>query len=177
MGQCQRQIAQLQHQVETLQGRVAKTSQTSSKPLSSDAPFNTPKRQRQTSSGTRGGQHSHRGNGPTLLSPTAVHRIEPGPCPCGHGTLVALTPSSTHQVIELPPIEMEVHHFILHQGLCQGCGRQRTSWRLVQDFCHSVFHIPLSLGAVHKVIQRVSQALVPHHEAMATLAHQAPGLQ
>jgi transposase len=53
-------------------------------------------------------------------------------------------------------------------------GRHRTSWRLGQDCCHSVCNIPISLGAVQKVIQRVSQALVPHHEAMATLAHQAP---
>lgn len=202
MGQFQSQIEQLQHQVETLQGRVAKTSQTSSKPPSSDSPFNKPKRRRKTASGKRGGQKSHRGNGPMLLSPTEVHLIEPGPCPCGHSNLIALTPYSTHQVIELPPIAMEVHHFILHQGLCQGCGRQlkaqvpsdhqagygprlsaligalagmhRTSWRLVQDFCHSVFNIPISLGAVQKVIQRVSQALVPHHEAIATLAHQAP---
>ena len=137
-----------------------------------------------------------------MLSPTAVHRIEPGPCPWGHGSLVALTPSYPQQVIELPPLEMEVHPFILQQGLCQGCGKplkaqvpndhqagygprlsalmgelagmHRTSWRLVQDFCHSVFNIPISLGAVQKVIQRLSQALVPHHEAMATLAHQAP---
>jgi hypothetical protein len=38
-----------------------------------------------------------------------------------------------------------------------------------------VCNIPISLGAVQKVSQRGSQALVPHHEAMATLAHQAPG--
>jgi transposase len=97
---------------------------------------------------------------------------------------------------------MDIHHFILQQGHCQGCGRQlkaqvprdhqagygprfsalvaelagmqRTSWRLVQDFCHAVLHLPLSLGAVHKIIQRVSHALVPHYEAIATLAHQAP---
>src|SRR5262245_55927536 len=117
-------IAQLQQQVETLQGRVAKTSQTSSKSPSSDSPFNKPTRRRKPSSGKRGGQKSHRGNGPTLLCPTAVHLIEPGSCPCGHGNLVALTPSYTQQVIELPPIEMEVHHFILQQSLCPGCGRQ-----------------------------------------------------
>jgi transposase len=113
-----------------------------------------------------------------------------------------LTPYYTHQVIELPPIEMEVHHCILQQGQCQGggrplkapvpsdsqagygprfsaliaalAGRHRTSWRLLQDCCHSVCNIPISLGAVPKVIPRVSQALAPHHEAMATLAHQAP---
>lgn len=202
MAQFQSQIEQLQQQVETLQGRVAQTSQTSSKPPSSDSPFNKPKRQRTTSTGTRGGQRGHRGNGPTLLSPTEVHLIEPGPCPCGYGNVVSLRPYHTHQVIELPPIEMEIHHFVLQQGQCQGCGRQRTaqvpsqhqagygprlsaligelaglhrtSWRLVQDVCHSVFNIPISLGAVHKVINRVSQAIVPLYEAIATVAHQAP---
>ena len=202
IAQLQTQIEQLQQQVETLQGRVHKTSQTSSKPPSSDSPFQKPKRQRKQSSGKRGGQKGHRGRGPTLLSPTDVHLIAPGPCPCGHGNLVSLTPYYTHQVIELPPIEREVHHFVLQQGQCQGCGRQlkaqvpsqhqagygprlsaliaalagthRTSWRLVQDFCHSVFNIPISLGAVQQVIHRVSQAIVPHYEAIATLAHQAP---
>jgi transposase len=202
IAQFQTQIAQLQTQVETLQGRVDNTSQTSSKPPSSDSPFHKPKRQRKTSAGKRGGQQGHRGKGPTWLSPTEVHLIAPGPCPCGQGNLVALTPYYTHQVIELPPIEMEVPHFILQQGQCQRCGRQlkaqvprdsqagygprfsaliaelagmhRTSWRLIQDFCHSVCNIPISLGAVQKVIQRVSQAIAPHHEAIATLAHQAP---
>jgi transposase len=202
MAQFQTQMAQLQQQVETLQGRVAKTSQPSSKPPSSDSPFNKPKRQRKTSTSKRGGQKGHRSNGPTLLSPTAVHLLEPGPCPCGHGNVISLSPYHTHQVIELPPSEMAIHHFVLQQGHCQGGGRQlkaqvpsqyqagygprlsaligalagmhRTSWRLVQDFCHSVFNIPISLGAVQKVINRVSQAIVPHSEAIATLAHQAP---
>jgi transposase len=202
MGQCQSQIAQRQHQVETRQGRVAKTSQTSSKPPSSDAPFDKPKRRRTTSTSKRGGQKGHHGNGPTFLSPTEVHLLEPGPCPCGHGTVISLSPYYTPQVIEWPPIEMDIHHFVLQQGHCQGGGRQlkaqvpspyqsgygprfsaligalagmhRTSWRLVQDFCHSVCNIPISLGAVQKVINRVSQAIVPHYEAIATRAHQAP---
>ena len=190
MGQFQSQIAQLQQQVETLQGRVAKTSQTSSKPPSSDSPFTKPKRQRRKSSGKRGGQKGHCGKGPTLLSPTEVHLLEPGPCPCGHGNLVAVTPYYTHQVIELPAIEMNITHFVLQQGTCTHCGKtlkaqvpsahragygprltallgelagmHRTSWRLVQDFCHSVLNLPISLGAVPKIIQRTSQAIVPH---------------
>ena len=118
------QIKQLEEQVETLQGQVAKTSQTSSKPPSSDSPFNKPKRDRRPSSGKRGGQKGHRGQGPTLLSPTEVLLIEPGPCACGHSELVSLAPYYTHQVIELPPIEMDIQHFILHQGTCSGCGRR-----------------------------------------------------
>jgi len=83
---------QLQTQVETLQGRVEKTSQTSSKPPSSDSPFDKPKRKQRQSSGKRGGQKGHPGKGPTLLSPTEVHLITPGPCACGHGELVSLAP-------------------------------------------------------------------------------------
>jgi transposase len=76
-------------------------------------------------------------------------------------------------VIELPPIEMDITHFILQQGQCAGCGQElkaqipgehqagygprltalvgelagmhRTSRRLIQDFCQSVLHIPISL--------------------------------
>jgi transposase len=196
------QIKQLEKQVETLQGRVEKTSQTSSKPPSSDSPFNKPKRQRRPSSGKRGGQKGHQGQGPKLLTPTEVHLLEPGPCACGHGELVSLEPYYTHQVIELPPIEMDIQHVILHQGTCSHCGRtrkaqipsasqtgygprltalvgqlagmHRSSRRLIQDFCHTVLHIPMSLGALQKMIDRVSQAILPHYEAIATLARQAP---
>lgn len=195
------QIKDLEKQIETLQGRVDKTSQTSSKPPSSDSPFNNPKRNQRPSSGKRGGQKGHRGQGPKLLSPTEVHLIEPGPCACGHGDLVSLEPYYTHQVIELPPIEMDIHPFLLHQGTCSGCGRtlkahipsdhqagygarltalvgqlagmHRSSRRLIQDFCHAVLNIPMSLGAVQKMIDRVSHAIVPHDEAIAALARQA----
>jgi transposase len=171
------QIKELEKQVDTLQGQVGKTSQTSSKPPSLDSPFNKPKRNRRPSSGKRGGQKGHRGKGPTLLSPTEVHLIEPSPCACGHGKLVSMAPYYTHQVIELPPIEMDVHHFILHQGACSGCGKTlkaqipsahqagygprltaligefagmyRSSRRLIQDFCHAVLRVPMSLARLY----------------------------
>jgi len=53
-------------------------------------------------------------------------------------------------------------------------GMHGTSRRLMQDFCHSVWHLPISLGAVHKVIDRVSGALLLHYAVMAELARQAP---
>jgi transposase len=141
------------------------------------------------------------GTGPTLLSPTEVHFVEPAPCACGHGQFVSLAPYDTHQVIELPQIEMEINHFVLQQGECAGCGRllkaqvpsahqagygprftaligelagmHRTSRRLMQDFCHSVLNIPISLGAIQTVIDRASDAILPHDEAIAVLARQA----
>jgi hypothetical protein len=53
-------------------------------------------------------------------------------------------------------------------------GMHGTSRRLIQDFCHSVLHIPMSLGVVQKIVDRVSESLVPHDELIAELARQAP---
>jgi transposase len=38
-----------------------------------------------------------------------------------------MAPYYTHQVIELPPIEMDIPHCVLHQGPCAGCGKQRNA--------------------------------------------------
>jgi transposase len=202
----QQQHQALQCQVDQLQGRVEKTSQTSSKPPSSDSPFNKSKgggsSGQSGSSGKRGGRQGHPGSGPILLEPTKVQVVHPASCECGHSGLVTSVPYHTHQVIELPPIEMQITHFELHQGHCVGCGRllkaevpsgfqtgygprlsaligelsgmHGTSRRLIQDFCHSVLHIPMSLGAVQKIVDRVSESLVPHYGLIAELARQAP---
>ena len=52
-------------------------------------------------------------------------------------------------------------------------GMHGTSRRLIQNFCHTVLRMPISLGALQKVIDRVSCALVPHYEAIAELARHA----
>jgi transposase len=128
--------------------------------------------------------------------------VSPASCACGHGALSSPTLSHTHQVIELPPIDMEIRHFLWHQARCVGCGQllkaevprehvtgygprltaligeltgmHGTSRRLVHDFCQSVLRFPISLGAIQKVIDRASDALVPHYEAIAQVARHAP---
>lgn len=52
-------------------------------------------------------------------------------------------------------------------------GMPRPARRLGHDCCHAVLQIPLSLGAVHKVCDRVSPARVPDYEAIADLARHA----
>ena len=107
-------------------------------------------------------------------------------------------PYHTHQVLELPPIAMEVTHWVLHQGWCPDCGRwskaqvpaeHATGYgprfsalmgelagaygngrRIVQTFCASVLRVPISLGAIQKVLDRVAQAIEPHYTAIATQA-------
>ena len=43
----------------------------------------------------------------------------------------------------------------------------------VQDLCASVFSIPLSKGAIQKMINRVSDALMPHYDAIGRVARAA----
>ena len=97
---------------------------------------------------------------------------------------------------------MEVTHWVLHQGWCPVCGpwnkaqvppEHATGYgprfsalmgevagtygngrRMVQTFCASVLQVPISLGAIQKVLDRVAQAIEPHYTAIATQARHAP---
>jgi transposase len=46
--------------------------------------------------------------------------------------------------------------------------------RMVQTFCSSVLGVPISLGAIQKVLDRVTHAMAPHYTLIATQARQAP---
>ena len=47
--------------------------------------------------------------------------------------------------------------------------------RMVQTFCASVLQVPISLGAIQKVLDRVAQAIEPYYMAIATQARHALG--
>jgi transposase len=45
---------------------------------------------------------------------------------------------------------------------------------MVQTFCASVLGVPISLGAIQKVLDRVTQAIEPYYVVIAQQARQAP---
>ena len=49
-------------------------------------------------------------------------------------------------------------------------GGQGDSRTMIQNVCSSVFNFPISLGAIQKVIDRASQAILPHYEAIGDQA-------
>jgi transposase len=113
------EVTQLHDRVETLEARLTQNSTTSSKPPSSDSPYKKPQRHAPSTTPRKaGGKPGHAGHRQVLLPPTAVHDLRPERCPCGNTTFTAMRPYYTHQVLELPPIELEVQHFVLHQGWC-----------------------------------------------------------
>ena len=197
------EMGQLQERVENLEARLKQNSTTSSRPPSSDSPYKKSRR-RSGSKGSRkgGGKLGHPGHRQVLLAPTSVEELRPEACVCGSGEFGVLSPYYTHQVIELPRIEMEVNHWVLYQGQCLACGRgckapvpaeQTTGYgprfsallaelagtygngrRIVQSFCSSVLGVPISLGAIQKVVERVTLSIDLHYTLIATQARQAP---
>ena len=123
-------IANLEKRLQSLEDRINKNSKNSSKPPSSDPPFDKPLKNegqaRKKKIRGKGGQKGHQGRRQALLAPDRVEHIMPGTCACGAHSKWRRSETKSfylHQVIELPKIKMNATHFILHSGPCSKCGR------------------------------------------------------
>jgi transposase len=190
-------IQQQEGRIAALEARLSQHSRTSDRPPSSDPPFAT----RPSSSTTKrspGAKPGHPGHRQVLLAPTEVIEVMPDVCVCGQKEFPEARAYYTHQVLELPAIQMAVTHVVLHETQCSRCGRllkaklpaeyrygygprltaligelsgpQRDSRSAVQEFCTSVLGVPISRGAIQRAVDRVSEAIRPHYEAIAEQA-------
>jgi transposase len=193
-------IQQQAGQIAAFEARVSKHSQNSDRPPSSDPPY-AKHPVRSGGQGQPGARLGHPGHRQARLEPTEVIEVTPKACPCGQREFPATTPYYTHQLIELPEIHMQITHVVLHEARCPRCGRllkaplpeehrygygprltaligelsgsQRDSRSMVQEFCTSVLGVPMSRGAIQRVVERVSEAIIPHDEAIAAKARGA----
>jgi transposase len=193
-------IQQQAARIAALEARVSQHSRNSDRPPSSDPPFVKPSSSAPTK-GTPGARPGHPGHRQALLEPTEVIEVTPDTCACGQQEFPTTTPYYTHQVIELPEIQMQVTHVVLHETCCPRCGRllkvalpaayrygygprltaligelsgpQRSSRSTVQAFCASVLGVPISRGAIQRAVDRVSAAITPHYEAIGAKARGA----
>jgi transposase len=182
--------------VDELETRVNRNSSNSNQPPSSDPPFK--KKGAKPHKGKPGGKRGHKGHRYALLEPGEIKPLGPKSCPCGNTDFPETEPFYTHQYIELPEIKMEVTHFVLYRGKCPCCGKMNKgripegyqigygprlsaaiaqmagghgdSRTLVQEFCASVLNIPISLGAIQKILDRVSAAIKPHYDRIGEVA-------
>jgi transposase len=189
----QKSIDALTKRVEELEARLNRNSSNSNQPPSSDSPYKkgTADSGKKGKAGSKKGRKGHRQK---LLKATETKDIHPKQCTCGCTDFDDLKPYYTHQHIELPEIVMLVIHFVLYKGRCRSCGRINKGYvpkeyetgygsrlsalivelagmagnsrEMVQTFCSSVLDLPISLGAIQKVIDRVSEAIKPHYEAI-----------
>ena len=187
-------VEKLERRIEELLNR---DSSNSDQPPSSDGPYR--KRRASKEKGKKPQRKKgHPGAKQQLLEPTEEHHIYPEQCKCGCCEFEDIQRYYTHQHIELPVIPLEVSHFHLYKGRCCSCGREEKGYvpseyqvgygprlsalmielagiagnsrRMIQGFCHSVLGLPISLGAIQKVIDRASEAILPHYEAIQNKA-------
>lgn len=191
--------ARLEKRVEELEAKLGANSSNSNRPPSSDSPFSKPAPAKAKAKPKA--RKKRQGHRQQMLPPTATRPIAPQRCTCGCDAFKELKPYYTHQHIELPKIEMEVTHFVLLKGRCTRCGKPGKGYvpapfqagfgprfsalivelagmagnsrDMVRTFCASVLDIPISLGAIQKVIDRASQAIAPHYEAIKEEARRA----
>jgi transposase len=192
--QQEEQIRTLEARMAALEARVQRNSAHANRPPSADPPWVKPHTS-STPKGTPGARPGHLGHRQALLEPTEVIAVQPPACGCGPTAFPDAHPYYTHQVIEWPDIQMTVQHFVLYAARCSRCGRvtkapvppaasagygprftallgelsgsQRSSRSAVQECCRSVLGVPISQGAIPRAVDRVSEALKPHDEAIA----------
>ncbi|MGH8072198.1 MAG: IS66 family transposase [Candidatus Entotheonellia bacterium] len=194
-------IQQQAARIAALEARLSQNSSNSDRPPSSAPPY-AKRPARSGAQGQPGAKPGHPGHRQVLLIPTEVLAVQPEACPCGQREFPETTPYYTHQIIELPEIQMAVTHVVLHEARCPQCGRslkaalpveyryghgprltaligelsgpQRSSRSAVQEFCASVLGVPMSRGAIQRTVDRVSEAIAPYYEAVAAKVRDAP---
>lgn len=126
-------IAALSARVQALEDRLSKDSHNSSKPPSSDPPFRPFKKPQSLTpkSGKKsGGQPGHEGQTLRLCdTPDRVLEHAPFACQgCGH-RLAGLPSSGTErrQVLDLPPLRLQVTEHRVQTILCPWCGRSNAA--------------------------------------------------
>lgn len=193
-------IQQQEGRIAALEARLSQHSRNSDRPPSSDPPFAT-RPSSSTTKGSPGAKPGHPGHRQALLVPTEVIEVKPESCPCGRTEFPETAPFYTHQVIELPEIQVAVTHIVLHEARCPQCGGiikaalpdqhrygygprltaligelsggQRSSRGAVQEFCTSVLGVSISRGAIQRCVDRVSHAIQPYYDAIAEQARAA----
>lgn len=192
--------AALRKRVEELEAKLGQNSSNSNKPPSSDSPYdeNGEPEEKKKKKKTQNPPKKRKGFRQEFMSPTETQDVNPSTCACGCSSFKNLKPYYTHQHIELPEIVMSVIHFTLYKGECTACGKtgkgyapgefktgfgprftalvgeisgiDGNSRETVQTFCSSVLGVPVSLGALQKIIDRASAAVKPHYETIRDIA-------
>lgn len=194
------QLVSCKVRIDFLEARLNTNSSNSSKPPSSDNPFTKSTKTGSESKGKPGAKPGHKGFRQQFLEPDVIKALHPDVCTCGNSNFVNAKPYYTHQYIEFPEVHLDVTHFVLYREECSCCGKMNRAFipnefqsgygprlsaliaefagsngdsrSIIQNFCASVLGFSISLGTIQKILDRASEALVPHYSAIGEQARQ-----
>ena len=189
-----------EQRIEKLEVQTRKNSKNSSKPPSSDSPYNRTGAKMKKGKRSKGGQKGHKAHQQQVLDPTRVVPLRPERCTCGCTDLSRQPQKRFHtfQHIELPPIELEITHFERYRCRCPRCGKtveaelpddaktgygprlsalvvelsgiKAMSRAEVQKLCASVLNLPIATGTIQKIVDRGAAALAAPYRKIAETA-------
>lgn len=122
------ELDELKLELKRLKQQINRNSSNSSKPPSSDPPWQ--RRPPSSPTGRKpGGQLGHPGHFRTALQPTSIRPYIPTQCEgCGHALSEVAAPADPppirHQVLELPAQPLEIVEHQSHARTCPHCGHQ-----------------------------------------------------
>jgi transposase len=196
-------VVTLLQRLEAVAARLTQDSTTSQRPPATDSPYQKARKPAgDVPPRPAGGQPGHPGHRQALWAPTETQVLTPPQCACGHTVLTGTRAYHPHHVIELPALQMDGTHLVLQEAWgplwaqgtkAQGppehtagsgprltalvgdiAGTHGTGRRTIQTLCASVLQVPLSLGAIQQMLDRVTYAMEPPYQAIACQARQAP---
>ena len=203
-------IADLERRLAVIEARLNTNSGNSSTPPSANPLGAKPPVVKKKSKRKRGGQPEHPPHLKQLLPPERVTRIEvivPATCDdCGSALSREAGPDDPEpkrfQVVELPPLAVEVTEYQAHGRTCRCCGHMTqatipaeirahsvaprltatlsyfsgchgVSKRGVEEIAENVFGVPIALGTVANLEQEVSAALESSHREALEVVRRA----
>jgi transposase len=197
----EQRIGALEAEVAGLKEQLQQNSQNSSRPPSTDGPQVKRTPPRVPSGRKRGaqpGQPRYERTVVALEQVTEVIPCKPQWCRrCGEALQGSDAQPLRHQVLEVPPVVVEVREYQLHRLVCGQCGlttcgtvpagvplsgsgprvasmvalctgAYRLSKRMAASFCSEVLGVPLALGEICRVEQTVAQAVEAPVQAVRT---------
>jgi transposase len=158
-------IAQLRAELAALKEVLAKSSQNSSKPPSSDGPGAKARPKKSPSGRKPGGQPGHKRHERVLVPPDKVYEVVPcipKQCDACTGFLHGQDPEPhRHQVFELPPVEPVITEYQQHTLGCGLCGH-RTMGKLPEGASTRAFGPTVdAVIAVLMGVYRLTKRQVP----------------
>jgi len=165
----QEQIAVLSARVKDLEDQAKTTSRTSSKPPSSDGYRRPPRSLRQRSGKTVGGQPGHMGSALLMIEePDRVLVHSPATCAGCQAVLdgVAATGYERRQVVDLPPLRLEVSEHRAQEKICPRC-RQTTRGTFPADVTTTVQY---GAGLKALAVVPLGPADVPESRSFRTIS-------
>jgi hypothetical protein len=191
--QLEKHLKELQETNEKISEKVNQNSQNSNNPPTSE-PLNVeiPKKKKKLGGKKRGGQIGHKGHSRFLYSEEKCKEIiehHPDSCKCCGEKLRGIDPNPyRHQIVEIPPIVLEIVEHRLHERVCDNCGQKtrailppeversgygervvalvslmsgmyRHSHRMVVSALSDYFGLKIGLGTVSRLRNQGSEAV------------------